>query len=72
MKLSSRDLYAIRKAQLLAERKTLVAQLAQHSVRCLSLEIERKYDLLGKDVQLDVATGVIVHGKEGNPQDGHR
>ncbi|MFQ5873024.1 MAG: hypothetical protein ACE5JL_04395 [Dehalococcoidia bacterium] len=59
MRVSPKDLYALRKAHLLAERKALVAQLAQHSLKHLTLELERKYSLLAKSAQLDVNTGII-------------
>ena len=68
MRLSPKDLYALRKAHLLAERKALVAKLAHHSLEHLTLEVERKYNLLAKDARLDIDTGVVQ--EDGNPSNG--
>ncbi|MEE9198470.1 MAG: hypothetical protein V3U26_01595 [Dehalococcoidia bacterium] len=59
MRLSPKDLYAIRRAHLLAEHKALAAQLANHSVKQLTLELERRYALLSKNARLDINTGEI-------------
>lgn len=59
MKASSRDLYAIRKAELTAERKALLAQVSHLVLKELVLEMERKYGLLGQQAAIDVHTGEI-------------
>ena len=59
MKISSRHLSSLRKVSLLAERKSLIAQLTYHSVKRLTLELERKYSLLNKDSSVDIHTGDI-------------
>ena len=72
MRVSHYDLYSLRKAHLLAERKVLVAQLAQHSLKRFTLEMERKYRLLGKDGRLDMNTGLISLGTEYPDTEGER
>ena len=67
MRVYPKDLYALRRAHLLAERKALVAQLAHHSLKRLTLELERKYDLLASDARLDANTGMI--SREGATSD---
>ena len=69
MRLSPKDLYALRRTQLLAERKALVAQLAQHSFKRLILEMERRYGLLAKDIILDIHTGIISEDGQGEPRE---
>ncbi|MBI4297298.1 MAG: hypothetical protein HY676_02065 [Chloroflexi bacterium] len=60
MALSPKDLYRLRRAQLQLESRRLQAQLAQHTLREMMLELERKYDLLCKEVTLDINTGMIT------------
>ncbi len=59
MRLSPRDLYILRRTQLLVERKALAAQFAQHSFKRLILEMERRYGLLDKEMIIDIHTGII-------------
>ncbi len=65
MRLSPKDLYALRRAHLLAERKALVAQLAHHSLQRLTLELERRYALLAREARLDIHTGLIQRDDTG-------
>ena len=60
MQLTSRDLYRLRRAHLLAQRATLRAQFAQHQLQELSLDLERRYGLLTRQAVLDVQTGTIT------------
>ncbi len=70
VQLTARDLYRLRKARLLAQRAALRAQWAQHQFQELSLEMERRYDLLAKDAVLDVQTGgVTVASVEGQSKE---
>lgn len=61
MKVSPRDLYALRKARLLAERKDLVSRLSYCTLKRLTLEIERKYALLTRNARLDINSGAILN-----------
>ncbi len=58
-KISPKELYLLRRAQLQAERKMLVAHLAQQAVREFLLNLERKYGLLGKEGYLDIHSGSV-------------
>ena len=58
-RISPRELYLLRRAQLHAERKMLVAHLAQQVVREFLLNLERKYGLLGKESYLDIHSGSV-------------
>ena len=57
--LSSRDLYRLRHSYLTAQRAMLRTQYAQHQLQELTLELERRYGLLTRDVVLDIQTGAI-------------
>ena len=58
-KVSPRELYLLRRAQLHAEREALVAHLAQQAVKEFLLDLERKYGLLGKEGYLDIHSGIV-------------
>ena len=60
MKLSSEDLYQLRKARLLAEKRALAAQQAEQAYRELLLEVEQKYGVLGRATRIDLSLGEIV------------
>ncbi len=60
MQLTSRDLYRLRRAHLMARRAALRAQYAQQQLDELSLEMERRYGLLARDAVLDMKTGVVA------------
>ena len=59
MRLSSRDLYRLNRAHLEAQRTALRARLAHQALQELSLELERRYGLLGKEVDVDAETGAM-------------
>ena len=59
-KVTPKDLYALRKAYLLAERKDLVSRLAHCKLKRLTLEMERKYALLTSNARLDINSGSIL------------
>jgi len=61
VRVSPRDLYALRKAHLLAERKDLVSRMAYCTLKRLTLEIERKYALLTRNARLDINSGAILN-----------
>lgn len=65
MKASSRELYVIRKGELAAERKALLARMVQLALKELVLELERKYGLLGQQATIDVHTGEITTNNVG-------
>ncbi len=69
MKLATRDLYRLRKANLEAQRALLRAQAAQQTLKEITLELERRYGLLGRDATVDVHTGKIQLPR-GDEQDG--
>lgn len=66
-RLSPKDLYALRRAQLTAERKALAAQFAQHALRQLLFQLEARYGLLAADATLDIATGRIIKERGERP-----
>lgn len=59
MRLAAEELYRLRRAQLLAQRKALEAQEAELCLRGAMLEIEQQYGLLAREATLDLATGEI-------------
>lgn len=59
MRLAARDLYRLRRASLETQRILLRAQSAQQALGELTLELERKYGLLGTDAMVDIHTGKI-------------
>ncbi|MBF8267219.1 MAG: hypothetical protein HW388_727 [Dehalococcoidia bacterium] len=59
MKLSPKDLYRLRLAQLVAQRGALRAQQAEQTLRELVLEMEQQYGLLGTTSSIDVHTGEV-------------
>ena len=69
--ISSRDLYRLRRARLRAADAALQAQLAQHQIDLLILELERRYSLLGRDATVDIHTGRIAEngGKKAQGQE---
>lgn len=67
-KITADELYEIRKSQLEAQRLNLAAQLAQNKVQEILLQIEKKYKLLGNDVQMDIRTGIITRKMEDGAQ----
>ena len=60
VQLTPRDLYRLRRARLSVQRATLRAQMAQQELQEITLELERRYGLLGKAAQLDMQTGAIT------------
>ena len=60
--LSPQDLYRLRRASLNAQRALLSAQAAQQAVKDITLQLERKYGLLGKNASIDAHTGEIDLG----------
>ena len=60
LRLSPRDLYRLRQAQVKARESALRATLAQHQVETLTLELEWRYRLLGHDATIDAHTGAIT------------
>ena len=60
MKLSDKDLYRLRKAQLAAEKRTLAAEQAEQAYRELLLDIHHEYGVIGKAVAIDLETGEIT------------
>ena len=58
--LPPRDRYRLRRAGLQAQEAALRAQLAQHHVEALTLELERRYGLLGRETSVDARYGRIV------------
>ena len=58
-RISPKELYLLRRAQLEAERKALAADLARQAVKEFLLNLERKYGLLGKEGYVDIHTGSI-------------
>ena len=67
LRLVPRDLYRLRRASLAAQRAQVEAAAAQQELREVTLEMERRYRILGLGASLDVNTGVITldDGKEG-------
>mgnify|MGYP001559652243 CR=1 FL=1 len=61
-RVTAAELYELRRAQLVAEEAALQAQLLQAALRRKTLEIERKYGLLGCRGVLDIHTGQIQGG----------
>ena len=59
MKISTRDLYRLRRIRLVAQRSALRAQYAQQQLEELVLELERSYGTLTKDTVMDIQTGRI-------------
>ncbi|MBI2304692.1 MAG: hypothetical protein HYU86_08115 [Chloroflexi bacterium] len=59
LSIASEELYALRLAQLTAEATALEARRAQHALRRLTLELERRYGLVGVGATLDIHTGLI-------------
>ena len=57
---SVRDLHRLRRASLQVREAGLRAQMAQHQLDVLTLELERRYGLLGREATLDVHTGRIT------------
>lgn len=69
MPVSQRDLYRLRKAHLAAERAYLRAQMAQQVLKEVTLEIERRYNLLSREASVDIRTGKIQEeSKEGKDE----
>ena len=64
MKVSANDLYRLRRAKLDAERKTLLAGLAENRAKSLLLEMERRYGLLATEATLDIHSGQITQETE--------
>lgn len=64
MRVGASDLYRVRRAQLEAERKTLMAQMAQNEARAILLEMEHKYGLLATDAVLDIRNGRVTRSGE--------
>ncbi|MBI4338598.1 MAG: hypothetical protein HY680_01450 [Chloroflexi bacterium] len=60
MHLKPRDLYRLRAAHLHAQRTWLRAQMAQHQVQELALELEQRYSLLAQSASLNIQTGEIT------------
>ena len=59
-RLTTRDLYRFRRVSLQAQRTALKAQSAQQVLKELTLELERRYNLLGVEAQIDIHTGEIA------------
>ena len=59
-RLSARDLYRLRHSQLKARESALRAELSQHQVAALTLELEWRYRLLGQDSTINAHTGAIT------------
>ena len=59
MRVSAEALYQLRKARLEAERKQLLAGLAENKAKSLLLEMERRYGLLASEATLDIHSGQI-------------
>ena len=64
MTLATRDLYRLRKANLEAQKAFLRAQTVQQTLREITLELERKYGLLGLEATVDIHTGKIRMHRE--------
>lgn len=62
--LSARELYRLRRLKLEAERQALLAQLKENWLQALLLELELKYELIGKQAQVDIASGCITLQEE--------
>ena len=60
MQLTPRDLYRLRRVRLSVQRATLRAQMAQQELQEITLDLEQRYGLLVKAVQLDMQTGAIT------------
>ncbi|MBI4200195.1 MAG: hypothetical protein HY535_06960 [Chloroflexi bacterium] len=60
MQLAPKDLYRLRQRRLAAQRAALQAHLVELQLQTLTLEMERRYGLLGKDVAVDQRTGVVT------------
>ena len=60
MRVKAWDLYRLRRARLIAERRELEAQLAQNEAKAVLLRLELKYDLLAKEAVLDLHTGQVT------------
>ena len=70
--LTPRDLYRLRHSYLLTQRAALRAQYAQHQLQELTLELERRYELLTREAALDIRTGIITETPaENTPSDGN-
>ncbi len=69
MRMKARDLYRLRRLQLNAQRRWLMAQLAQQQVQEFSLELERRYGLVARDAALDARTGQISVAPGGDAQE---
>ena len=65
MRLSPKDLYRLRHAQLAAQRGALRAQQAEQAFRELLLEMEHQYGLLGTNASIDVHTGEVQASPDG-------
>jgi len=59
LKLTPQDLYRLRRASLAAQRAEVEAGLARQRLREVTLEVERRYGLLGSGAAVDVGTGEI-------------
>lgn len=59
-RLSPGDLYRLRHAHLLAERRALEARLAANAAQWLVLRLEASYRILGSEATVDIHTGAIA------------
>ena len=70
MKLSDKDLYRLRKAQLLVEKRGLAAQQAEQAYRELLLEIRNECGIIGQATPIDLETGEIINTGDEKPKNG--
>ncbi len=59
-RLNFRELYRLRRLKLEAERQALLAQLKENWLKGALLELERKYEMLGKEAQVNITSGCIT------------
>ena len=64
---SVRDLYRLRRASLQTREAALRAQMAQHQLEALTLELELRYGLLGREATLDIHTGRVTETPGASP-----
>ncbi|MBI4300610.1 MAG: hypothetical protein HY677_05700 [Chloroflexi bacterium] len=68
MRVTAKELYGVRRARIEAERRALLARLAEISVQEHTLELELKYGLLTGESALDLLTGQIGPARRGSSQ----
>lgn len=70
-KLTAHEVETIRRLQLNARRTVLNAQQAQLDLDLYILELEAKYQIVDKQMKLDIQTGTLVSLEAGGGLDGN-